>query len=596
MADSRESRSSGPARRLPRTAEELPPFDRAGVRWLASHAFPHLRLAAPMVLFLVLGAAAGLPQPLIPMWILDRAIPSGDRALLAELVALSLGLAIAAALAGLGEQWFQVRFRQAVGLSLRREVYRLFLSLPPAFFDEESTGYLMARASGDVAQAESLVSMQVLSYAADLAKFAGGVVILFWIHWRLALLAAVILPLYAGFAWAFRRRTRTAHNEWMEAWGGFFQGLQEAFSGIQLLKALGRGAGEAGRILERIAKLYSSERRATMLSAASSALMGLVTAAGMAAVLGFGASEIMDGRLTVGKLFAFLGYLGLLYGPSRNLAALPLQLQPAIVGLRRLRGALALEPEPSGGFRGDRFHGAFSAENVAFGYAEGRDVLAGASLAVREGERVGVAGETGSGKSTLLRLLLGLYRPRSGRIEVDGRELGTVDPSWLRSRIGYLPQDPFFFADTVEGNLRWAAPEATGEEIREALRDAEALGFAEALPRGLSTVIGERGQKLSGGEKQRLAAARALLLQPDVLVMDEGTSHLDAETEARLLRNLMRRFEGRTMIVVSHRPAALSFMDRVVAVRGGKVETGGLPAGAPNPDRPDRAPREPGSP
>jgi ABC-type bacteriocin/lantibiotic exporter with double-glycine peptidase domain len=522
---------------------------------------------------LALAALAGLPQPLIPMWILDRAVPAGDRRLLAGLVFLSLGLAVAAALLNLAEQVFQLRFRQAVGLSLRREVLGRFLSLPPTFFDEESTGYLMARASGDVAQAETLVSMQALSYAADAAKFVGGVAILFWIHWKLALLSAVVLPLYAACAWSFRRRTRAAHNDLMEAWGGFLKDLQEVFSGIHLIKALGRGAGEAERVLSRVSRLYAAERRSVVLGSASSALMGLATSAGMALVLGFGASEIMGGALTVGKLFAFLGYLGLLYGPSRSLAYLPLQLQPALVGLRRLRGALLLEGEPAGGARGGRLRGAFAAEGLSFSYAgAGREVLSGASFEIRPGERVGVAGETGSGKSTLCRLLLGLYPPGAGRVLADGREVAEWNPAWFRSRIGYLPQEAFFFSDTVEGNLRWAAPGAGEEELRAALRDAEALEFASALPEGLKTMIGERGQKLSGGEKQRLALARALLLDPDVLVMDEGTSHLDADTEARLLGNLRRRFEGRTMVVVSHRPAALAFTDRVLAVRGGKVE------------------------
>jgi ATP-binding cassette subfamily B protein len=572
MAEPGEPAASPDRPRLPRAAEELPPFDRAAARWLLSHALPHWRVAVPMAALLGLSALVGVPQPLIPMWILDRAVPAGDRGLLAGLVLLSLGLAAAGALAGVGEQLFQLRFRQAVGLSLRREVFGRFLSLPPAFFDEESTGYLMARASGDVSQAETLVSMQMLGYAADAAKFAGGVAILFLLHWKLALLSCVVLPLFAAAVLLFRRRVRLVHNDLMEAWGGFFKGLQEAFSGIQFLKALGRGAGEAERILAGISRLYAAERRATGLGAISSAVMALVTAGGMAAVLGFGASEIMGGRLTVGKLFAFLGYLGLLYGPSRSLAYLPVQLQPALVGLRRLRGALLLPPEASGHFRGDRVRGAFAVESVTFAYEGGRDVLGGATLAVREGERLGVSGETGSGKSTLLRLLLGLYRPGSGRVLVDGREIGAYDLAWLRSRIGYLPQDAFFFSDTVEGNLRWAAPSATEPEIREALREAEA-DFVLALPKGLQTVIGERGQKLSGGEKQRLAVARALLLDPDVLVMDEGTSHLDAETERRLLERLLEKFRGRTMILVSHRPAALAFADRVVTVRAGKVES-----------------------
>jgi ABC-type bacteriocin/lantibiotic exporter with double-glycine peptidase domain len=199
------------------------------------------------------------------------------------------------------------------------------------------------------------------------------------------------------------------------------------------------------------------------------------------------------------------------------------------------------------------------------------------SLAIPAGTRVGLSGKTGAGKSTVLKLLLGFHAPDAGRVTVDGIPVADFDPQSLRIRLGYLPQEAFFFSDSVGANLRWVAPGAGEEEIRSVLEQSAALDFVTRLPDGLETGIGEGGKKLSGGEKQRLAAARTLLLKPDLLLMDEGTSDLDEETEARLLDNLLDRFSGRTLLLVSHRPSALRKMDRVVLIENGSVVRDGPP-------------------
>ncbi len=565
--------------RLPRKVDELPPLTARDLRRFLAYVKPQLGFAVPMVVFMGLGIASGVPLPLIPMWVLDEAVKRGDKKLLLGLVLLSAGLALAGAIARLLQQYFQVRFRQGLAYALRGDLLRHFLSLSPAFFDDEDTGYLMSRTVGDAAQVESLLSTQILTPVIDAAKFLGGVAILFWLHWKLALVSATVIPFFFLAIVLFRRPVRAASNDVMESMGALFKSLHEAFSGISLVKALGRGASEAGRVLSRLSDLFGVERRSVILSASSSALVSFVTALGMAAVLGFGALEIMEGRFTVGKLVAFLGYLGYLYGPSRSLASLPVRLQPALVSMRRILGVHALPPEPSGNLAPDALRGDVRLAGVRFAYRPGDEVLRGVDLDVSAGERVGIAGETGSGKSTLLKILLGLYAPQAGRVRIDGRPVGAYDASALRARTGYLPQDAFFFSDTVFGNLAWAAPGASREEIEGALETAEALGFVRSLPAGLDTLIGERGQKLSGGEKQRLAVARALLRKPDLLVMDEGTSELDEACEARLLASLLEAFRDRTVILVSHRPSALRQTDRIVRVEQGRIVADGKPEG-----------------
>ncbi|MHC5080900.1 MAG: ABC transporter ATP-binding protein, partial [Planctomycetota bacterium] len=444
-------------------------------------------------------------------------------------------------------------------------------------FDGEDTGYLMSRTAGDVPQVESLFSMQIIAILVDIAKFVGGVVILLWLHWKLALLSAVVLPFFIGTIWLFRKRVRITSNELMETMGAFFTDLQQVFAGIVLLKALGRGKEEGDRVMKGLSRVFSAERRTTMLGAASAALMGLVTALGMAVVLGFGALEIMKGTMSVWGLMSFLGYLGFLYGPSRSLASFPIQIQPALVALRRVTALLELPPEPEGGIRPEKINGDIRFEDVTFGYNASHPVLEALSVSVRAGERLGIAGKTGTGKSTLLKLLLGFYHPQSGRITVDGIPVSDLDPAAFRMRVGYLPQNTFFFNETVEENLLWAAPAAKEEEVTQALRSAEALAFVSHLPDEKKTRIGEDGKKLSGGEKQRLAVARTLLIRPQLLVMDEGTSYLDGETEAQLLKNLLDRFQGQTVVVVSHRHSALRLMDRLVVMEGGRIVAQGPP-------------------
>jgi ABC-type bacteriocin/lantibiotic exporter with double-glycine peptidase domain len=531
-----------------------------------------------MVGFMGIAVAASLPLPWILKVVVDRVIPVGDRGLLYGLVGLSLGLTALAAAARVVHQYFQLRFRQAVSLSLRGEVLRHTLSLPPAFFDGEETGYLMSRASGDVMQVEILFTMFAVNLALDVIKLAGGVALLFFLHWKLALVSALFIPLYMVSTLLFRKPVRQSSNDLMEAWGAYFKSLQEVFSGVGLLKALARGRAEADRVMGRLEGSFPPERRSTWLSASSSALMGGVTSLGMAAVLAFGAVEIMEGRTTVGVLIAFLSYLGYLYGPARALAHLPVHIQPTLVALRRVLALTKVAAEPRDGIRPDRINGDLRLDAVTFAYDPGFPVLKDLSLAVRAGEKVGLAGKTGAGKSTVLKLLLGFHAPQAGQVTVDGIPVADFEPRALRVRLGYLSQEAFFFSDTVEGNLSWAAPGSGEEERRSALEAAAALEAVTGLPDGFATRIGEGGKKLSGGEKQRLAAARTLLLRPDLILMDEGTSDLDEATEARLLDGLLERFPGRTFVLVSHRPSALGKMDRVVFIEDGTVARDGPPA------------------
>jgi ATP-binding cassette subfamily B protein len=560
-----------PPLRLARSVDELPPLTKADFFRFLAHLKPQLRLAAFMAAFLGIAVLAGLPVPLLLKWLVDDVLPHRDTGLLAILVALAVALPLIGATARIGQQYFQVRFRQGVSFSIRSGILRHTLSLPPAFFDGEDTGYLMSRVSGDAGQVEGLFSMTLFHSAFDAMKLVGGVIILFALNWKLALVASAVTPLYVVTVLVFRTKVRETSNDLMEAWGAYFKSIQETFAGIGLIKALGRAGPQAERVLDRVSGAFGPERRHAVLTAASSGATGLVTSLGMAAVMGLGAFEILEGRTTLGTVMSFIGYLGYLYGPARSLVDLPLRLQPSLVAFRRLLAILGLPPEPAGGIEPESVNGDLRFEDVTFAYP-GRDpVLRGLTFSVRAGEKLGITGRTGAGKSTVLKLLLGFYAPASGRVTLDGIPVSDLSPQVLRSRLIPVPQGAFFFSDSVRANLSWAAPSAGEDEQRRALEECRALEFVERLPGGLDSLIGEGGRKLSGGERQRLAAARALLMKPDVLFMDEGTSDLDVDTEGELLENVLRALGNRTMVLVSHRPTALALMDRVLVLEDGRI-------------------------
>ncbi|MHC4600095.1 MAG: ABC transporter ATP-binding protein [Planctomycetota bacterium] len=569
-------REPGAPQRLPRKIDELPPLSAAVFRrFYKDHVRPQLRFALPMIGLTGITIGSGLPIPFVPMWVMRKAIPAKDTRLLLLLVLFSLGLVILGSASRIAQQYFQVRFRQGIAYSLRGEILGHVLSLPFSFFDREETGYIMSRVSGDVAQVETLFSQQLFQFLLSVGKFIGGAIILFLLNWKLALIASAFLPLFFVTILVFRRPVRNVSSDFMEAMGAYFKSLQEVFAGIGLLKALGRSRKEGDRILLRVKDLFGPERRAVLLNGISSASSSLVTSLGMAAVLGFGVYEIIHDRVDPAILVTFLLFLGYLYGPSQSLANFPIQIQPAIVAMRRMLAFLGIRPEPAGGIEPETVSGEFRFEGVTFSYGGGGPVLRDVGFAVRNGEKVGVAGATGAGKSTLLKLLMGFYEPQEGRITLDGIPVGDYAPRAYRKTVGFIPQDAFFFSDTVAGNLLWAAPQAGPEEIASALEKAEASAFVSNLPQGLETSIGEGGKMISGGEKQRLAAARALLTRPEILLMDEGTSDLDEATEVRLLDNLLAAFKGRTVILVSHRASVLRKMDRVITVLDGEVREGG---------------------
>jgi ATP-binding cassette subfamily B protein len=354
--------------------------------------------------------------------------------------------------------------------------------------------------------------------------------------------------------------------------------LIETISGADTVKAFGaehmRGQGAEVRLARVVQAVFSVQK----LTISTQALGSALTAAAAVAVLWYGGHRVMQGALTVGQLLFFYSLVVFLMEPLQRLAGVNLKIQDALSAANRLYQVMDLEREAVGDPRLVRFRAVcrgIEVVNLSFRYGARRNVLEQVSLEIPRGKTVAVVGESGSGKSTLLKLLMGFYAPTEGRILIDGIDLADFDVASLRGRVGVVTQHPFLFSMSVRENIALGRPEARFEEVVEAARLAGLDEFVAGLPDRYETMVGERGVNLSGGERQRLAIARALLCQPEVLIFDEATSHLDTRTERAIQKNLRTVFRGKTVVVVAHRLSTVREADWIYLLhRGRLVEQG----------------------
>ncbi len=535
---------------------------------------PYWRQGLLASLTMLVSTLLALPQPLFAKYIIDDVILEKNLSLLSLIVGLLLLLLMAEATLSFLKQVLFFRFEQDVILEIQYRFIQRVLRFPKSFFDEKQTGYLMSRLSGDVSRLRTFFSRSMVEMFTNVLRFVGGVTILFFLNWKLTLLALIIVPLYYYSARFFGKITRRFSYKVMEKAALVSKNLQESISGVNLIKTFATEEAETRKIEDSLKDSLHAGLEQNTVSAFTQWVNGAIGGLAMILVLWYGAREIMLGHLTIGGFWAFNAYLAYLFGPSRFLAALHIQLQSSFAALERVFSLYQLIPEDEDDEHKEKvtsLGGHVSFRNVHFSYDGKRETLRGISFSASPGEKIALVGPTGVGKSTLINLILRLYCPQQGRILFDGRDAGELNLKSLRERMGLVSQEIFLFDNSILENIRYGKPEATDKEVIRAARLAHAHEFISQFPDGYQTKVGENGRKLSTGQKQRISIARALLKEPDIFIFDEATSALDSLTEREIKDAVLEYTRGKTTFIIAHRLSTITAVDRILVIARGSI-------------------------
>ncbi|MEU4549645.1 ABC transporter ATP-binding protein [Nonomuraea dietziae] len=575
--------------------QERRPFSAATLRRITAFARPHkARLARFLALSLVMAALA-VAAPVLAGRVVDAIVKAEPFEVVLGLAGLIAGLALAEAGLGLLTRYLSASIGEGLILDLRTAVFDHVQRMPIAFFTRTRTGALVSRLNNDVIGAQRAFTDIVSSVAGNVVTLVLTLIVMIGISWQITLLALLLLPVFVvparrmGGRIAKLRREAADHNAAMGTQ------MTERFSapGATLVKLFGRPAHESSEFAVRARRVRDIGVRTAVTQAVFVTALTLVSALALALVYGLGGFYALRGELDAGSVVALALLLTRLYSPLTALASARVDVMSALVSFDRVFEVLDLKPliqekpdaqalpDAPTSVEFDQVRFAYpSADKVSLASLEevatldsrgGVEVLKGISFRAEPGQMVALVGSSGAGKSTIAQLLPRLYDVDEGAVRLGGVDVRDLTADSIRDTLGMVTQDGHLFHDSIRANLLLARPEATEEEIWDALRRARLAGLIESLPDGLDTVVGERGYRLSGGERQRLTIARLLLARPRVVILDEATAHLDSTSEAAVQEALAEALDGRTAIVIAHRLSTIRAADLILVVEDGRV-------------------------
>jgi ATP-binding cassette subfamily B protein len=535
---------------------------------------PYPRRTAVALVTLVAYALVALLPPYLAKLAVDDGISAGNLQTL-TVVVVAFVLAGAAAFALSGAQTYFTGWVGERGLAdLRIRLFAHLQRLSLGFYERNRTGAIVSRITNDVEALDQLVTDGVSSLVQNSLVLAGTAVVLFLLDWRLALATLLVLPVMAGATAWFRGRSNRAYRSVRERLGVVTATLAEDISGMRVVQSFTREPASQTTFRGVNERYRAANYETVVLNGLYFPAVDVLSSIATAIVLGFGGALVVDGSLTVGTLLAFTLYLSNFFDPVQQLSQLYNTFLSATAALDRILAVLDEEPEVVDAHDARELpaiRGRVDFEHVRFGYGDLPDVLHDFDLEVPPGTTVALVGHTGAGKSTIAKLLARFYDPRAGRITIDGHDLRDVTQASLRRQLGIVPQEGFLFAGTVAENIAFGRLEASREEIDRAARSVGADAFVAELPDGYDTELGERGFRLSLGQRQLVAFARALLADPRILILDEATSSVDIGTERQIERGLRRLLAGRTAFVIAHRLSTIRGADLIVVLDHGRV-------------------------
>jgi ATP-binding cassette, subfamily B, putative efflux pump len=466
---------------------------------------------------------------------------------------------------------------------LQSRLFSHLQKLPHSFFDHNPTGSIVSRVLNDVQQANELVSSALIDVWMDGVSLILVIAALFALNWRLALVALCIAPLWVGFMRFFAPRIKSVSHRMQETVEEIAGEVHERVAGASTVKSFGREDYEVDQFRSRNQRLFDRTIDKVSLAARQEMLIQLLTRAAPTVVIWVGALMIIHGSITLGTMVAFFSYLGFLYLPLERFAQLSVVLSTSMAAIERIFVFLAIKPEINDHPLSRPFavrRGTVQFDNVSFGYGardgrEARQVLNSVNLHIPGGSRIALVGRSGAGKTTLANLIPRFYETTRGRVMIDGHDVRHFTIKSLRANVSLVSQDALLFSSSIRNNLIYARHDATDEMLWQALEMANLRDFVESLPDGLDTIIGERGVKVSGGQRQRLAIARAFLKDSRIVILDEATSAVDSESENLIHDAMERLMDGRTVFLIAHRLRSALSADLIVAMdQGNVVETG----------------------
>ncbi|MFN0111682.1 MAG: ABC transporter ATP-binding protein [Blastocatellia bacterium] len=492
-------------------------------------------------------------------------------------VALSLMIMLIAAVRGAFlyvHAFITSRIGHELVYRLRGELFAHLQQLSLSFHARTRTGELLTKVVSDTAALKDVFAESALNFASHLLTVSAMFVVMFWVNWRLALVALLSFPVVGYALMTLYRRIKFSTRRQRAREGAVASRIHDALTALHLVRAFARERHEQERFDFESMHLLEEGVRAARLEAAASRAIEIISAAGLCAVVLVGAMQVLSGRLLPGELLIFTAYLNSMYKPLRVLARISTQYSKAMASAERITEIFSIEPETRDDHQGKRvetLRGEIVFDNVSFDYGDGKGVLRNVSFAVEAGQRVALVGASGAGKSTIASLLLRFYEPQTGEIRIDGLTLREYDRGSLRNQIGVVLQDSILFGASVRENIAYGKPHATDAEIETAAREAHAHDFIAELSDGYETILGERGSTLSGGQRQRLCLARALLKRPSILLLDEPTSAVDAESSALIQRTVQQRLAGKTILLISHQFGGIESFDQVLVLKNGEI-------------------------
>ena len=571
-------------------------MNRSSMRRVVVFARPYSSSIIGFLISILVSAAIALVPPLLFRNIVDTAIPAGDKRRIVILTIILVVVAMGDAILSIVQRWYSSRIGEGLIYDLRVALFDKVQHMPIAFFTRTQTGALISRLNNDVVGAQTAVTGTLGSVVSNVVVLVTTLGAMLALEWRLTVLSLVVLPVFIIPARRVGVRLQDISREQMGLNASMNTQMTERFNvaGAMLVKLFGRHREEVDAFSGRASRVRDIGITGAMYGRVFFVALGLVGALGAVAIYGVGAFMVISGGITIGTLVAMAAFVQRIYQPLTGLTNARLEVMTALVSFERVFEVLDAPVaivDRLGAVDIVKPIGNIEFDHVAFRYPPGAsvsiaslelagvmqgadpdtDVLVDVSLRIDAGSTVAIVGTSGAGKTTLAMLIARMYDVTSGSVRLDGNDVRDLTGVSLRAAIGVVSQDPHMFHETIKSNLLYARPNATNDEMINACKQAQIHDVIASLPDGFDTVVGERGYRLSGGEKQRLAIARLLLKDPAVMILDEATSHLDNESEVLVQQALEAAMHNRTSIVIAHRLSTIRDADRIVVLDQGRV-------------------------